>query len=255
MLNMATDKENLVVLCSGGFDSITLLHYMQTWEDMENTQIHVLFFNYGQPNYQHEWLCTQKVCEKLGLTLHKIHLPEFEWTKGKFYERKTLEDKYLEYRNLIFLSYAMSFAQSIDSKEIYCGIFCPPDCLYDDASREFLCLINALANLSGIGISAPFRGFTTKAEVVSLAYKSGVTTGEWWSCDTPTRTNGCNDTDCEDCPWHCDPCVVEKPCGKCEKCEMLREVEELLKIPVKERDDLKPLQEYLDNFFSKPIDN
>ena len=112
----------IVVLNSGGFDSIVLLH--EVCDSYKNATIHSLHFNYGEINSEEQDKCVDNVCKKLGVEDVRIQIPKLSWTKNKFYDNDKLEyeSQYLEYRNLIFLSYAVSYAQSIGADKIYLAI-------------------------------------------------------------------------------------------------------------------------------------
>lgn len=125
----------IVVLNSGGFDSIVLMNYLKTIQG-EN-EIYSLHFLYGARNEEEQLRCVNKVCEKLGAHNKVITLPKFEWTNSSFYEKDyDIKGQYLEYRNLIFLSYAISYAESIGAEKIYLATLTPQG--YTDTSNLFL---------------------------------------------------------------------------------------------------------------------
>ena len=127
-------KNKIVVLNSGGFDSTTLL--LDLYNSTEDTEIHSLYFNYGQPNQSIDSMYAKENAEKIGAVHHEVTLPAIEWTKNSFYDGSINEysGQYLEMRNLIFLSYAASLAESIGATEIYCAILKGHG--YSDTSEE-----------------------------------------------------------------------------------------------------------------------
>ena len=107
------DKTKVIVLCSGGFDSVVLMHHVREMLGYDE-EIYALFFDYGQRNVAMGRECSKKVALKLKAKWKDVKLPKFNWTSGEFYANENGgESPYLEYRNLIFLSYAFSIAQSI----------------------------------------------------------------------------------------------------------------------------------------------
>ena len=53
------DKTKVIVLCSGGFDSVTLMNYLHILE--EENEIYSLHFLYGARNEKQQLECVNKV--------------------------------------------------------------------------------------------------------------------------------------------------------------------------------------------------
>ena len=114
---------NILFLNSGGFDSVVLAHYLK--EENPNAEILGLFFNYNQLACAKERVCAEKVCSKLNYKFKEIKLPTFLWTNSEFYKNqqyKNNESVELEYRNMIFFSYALSIAKSLNCSKVYSAI-------------------------------------------------------------------------------------------------------------------------------------
>ena len=206
-----------VVLCSGGFDSVTLVHNLRY--NHPDLEIHTLFFNYGQRNYIKEYECAEKVSKKLNCKLHTVKIPPITWTKSNFYGDgyKNAETQYLEYRNLIFFSYALSLAQSCGAAEVYAAIL-KSHWGYADTSKEFINALNSLSQLQGISICTPYADLD-KNDLGPIAYQCEVYTNEWFSCDVPKY----------------DDKGEMIPCGECLDCKSLKGFEyQLLKSPTRE---------------------
>lgn len=185
--------KKIVVLNSGGFDSIVLVHHLNYTQS--DSDIHSLHFSYGELNHTQQIKCVSKVCEKFGLHNVILNLPKFEWTNSKFYEEDySYETQYLEYRNLIFLSYAASYAESIGAEEIYLAT-CKG--AYNDVNDDFFNGLNEALKSSGISIIRPFCEVEYKDDLIPLALEYGVTNDDYFSCDVPKDG---------------------KPCGKCDDC-------------------------------------
>jgi 7-cyano-7-deazaguanine synthase in queuosine biosynthesis/MoaA/NifB/PqqE/SkfB family radical SAM enzyme len=207
----AAERENVktVVLNSGGFDSTVLMHWCK--KEGAGAEIASIYFSYGQRN---DRICGElagRTAEKLGAEHYEIALPPFPWTRSAFfkdgYEAKT---QYLEMRNLVFLSCALSLAQSIGAGRI-CAAFVKSRYGYSDTSPQFIEDFGALAsNACGVELRAPFSD-ADKADLAFFALKSGIAPKDYFSCDVPTGGG--------------------KPCGECPDCEALAPVEKMLVEP------------------------
>lgn len=195
-------KDKIVVLNSGGFDSIVLMNYLHFIQEEDN--IYSLHFIYGARNGRQQLNCVRKVCEKIGAENKQIVLPRFSWTKGNFYRKGyDLKSQYLEYRNLVFLSYAVSYAQSIGAKKIYCAFLNMVD--YDDANLKFLQGLNLAIEDSGVQIDAPFI-FDNKYRLGHIAKYLGIKESDYFSCDNPNEFGN--------------------PCGVCDDCKALFDIKQ-----------------------------
>ncbi len=92
-------RKQAVVLNSGGFDSVCLLH------DVVNSyyyqdQVLSVFFNYGQVNLEKERECAKNVARKLNVKHMEIEIAPISWSNSAMYSKGDKE--YLEMRNLIF---------------------------------------------------------------------------------------------------------------------------------------------------------
>ena len=191
----------IVVLNSGGFDSVVLMNYLHFIQ--EENEIYSLHFLYGAVNEKQQLECVNKVCEKVGANNKVITLPKIDWTTSEFYNVDTYSDEtqYLEYRNLIFLSYAISYAQSIGADRIYVAFLNIQE--YPDTTLGFIGGLNSFIEQSGILIDAPFI-FDGKQRLAHIAKYLGVKKEDYFSCDVP-KSDG-------------------SPCGKCLDCLALEKI-------------------------------
>lgn len=103
-------------------------------------------------------------------------------------------------RNLVFMSYAISYAQSIDADLIAIGFIKVP-VGYPDTSEQFISDFNTMSlNAIGIEAKAPLMELD-KVGVYKLGRKFGIGMKNTFSCNTPK--NG-------------------KPCGECPDCKDLK---------------------------------
>lgn len=201
-------KRKIVVLNSGGFDSIVLLHYLKLINNEED--LHSIHFLYGANNEKQQLDCVNKVCDKLGISNKVIQLPEIDWSKGTFFTNVNTEDKslqYVEYRNLIFLSYAISYAEAIGANTICLALLNnngeEESVRYPDSTVEFLQGLNSFTvPFSNIVIDAPFI-YDSKIRLAHIAKYLGIKEDEYFSCDKPNPDGS--------------------PCGICFECNFFKE--------------------------------
>lgn len=192
-------NDKIVVLNSGGFDSVCLMHL--TRELYPSAAIHSIFFEYG--NYLVEEKYARKVANNVNAVFKKIELPIFDWTKNDFYKDfKQGANDYLEMRNLIFLSYALSYAESIQADFIGCAITVTADEQYYDTSLKFIEDFSRIAEAKNIKIWTPYRGKEKKDMVYDLL-KYKITKEDFVSCNFA---------------------LDDEPCGECEKCKEVNEL-------------------------------
>lgn len=198
-------REKAVVLFSSGLDSTTVLYYALS----KGYDCRCLIFDYGQ-KHNKEVKNAAKFAKQLGVECHivKTFIP---WNKSsligteqKIPEHKTIKSgfvpsTYVPGRNTIFLSYAVSYAETIKAKKIFLGINAVDFSSYPDCTPQYLKamqqVMKALNN--GIEIVAPIEKYS-KGDIIKLGMKLKVPYEKTWSC-----YNGKN-----------------KPCGKCDSCKL-----------------------------------
>lgn len=194
------ETEKIVALNSGGFDSIVLIN--QLYLRFSDAEIHSLHFTYGARNTQQQLSCVNKVCKKLGINSKIIHLPKFTWTEGNFYkDGYDYDTQYVEYRNLVFLSYALSYAESIGAKKIFLAALKGN---YKDNNDTFFKGLNSFTTKnSGIKIITPFKNLC-KEDLLGLAIPALILPTDYFSCDVPNEKG--------------------EPCGECLDCKSLEDI-------------------------------
>ncbi len=194
-----------VVLFSSGLDSTTVLYYALS----KGYDCHCLIFDYGQ-RHNKEVNNAVNFAKNLKLNYHVIKI-SLGWDKSslvdksqKIPEHKTIKkgfvpSTYVPGRNTIFLSYAVSYAETIKAEKIFLGINAVDFSSYPDCTPKYLKamrqVMKALGN--GIEIEAPIEKFS-KGEIIKLGMKLKVPYERTWSC-----YNG-----------------KDKPCGKCDSCKL-----------------------------------
>lgn len=194
----------MVVLNSGGFDSVCLMYEVR--EAFPDWKIYSLFFDYGQPNLNEEKSCAERVAKKVGAEFYVFKLPKF-YTRGTFYSgvSTTAEDNCLEMRNMVFFSYAISFAEFLKAEKIFAAIL--QSCGYIDTSTEFLVYIKNIARMKDIEFLTPFSEMT-KYDLIRTVQHFKITSGDVFTCNYP---------------------VQGKPCKECPDCKVVEEIFESIK--------------------------
>lgn len=203
-----------VVLLSGGLDSTTTLYLAKE----KGFGIQTISFDYGQRHsieleyasyhasalgFDHFLIRIQpELFEKTALVGDSINVPE-----GESPERNQIPVTYVPARNLLFLSYAVSFAESRSINNIFIGANALDYSGYPDCRPAFLDAFEKTANLgtrggvegNGIVVHAPLIAMS-KAEIVKEANRLGIDLYRTSSCYQPDHYG--------------------KPCKVCDSCQL-----------------------------------
>ena len=206
-----------VILLSGGLDSATTLAIAQN----DGFTPYGLTFSYGQ-RHQFEIGASQKIAEACNLTDHiitEIDLRAFggsaltddidvpkdrsESTMGG-----SIPVTYVPARNTIFLSFALAWAEVLQSSDIFLGVNSMDYSGYPDCRPEYIQSFQAMANLAtkagvdgdqSITIHTPLISMT-KGEIISKGLALGVDYSLTHSCYDPDKAgNACG---------RCDSCII-----------------------------------------------
>ncbi len=192
---MSEQKPDCVAIVSGGFDSVTLLHYLVKTEHKAPA---VISFLYGQ-KHSREIACARENVALLGLTQHQVidlsglaavfassalvdaaqAIPDVETVMGD-----PQPPTYVPNRNLIFLGLAAAYAESIGVSDVYYGAQKHDIYSYWDTTALFLERMNAVYALNRktpIQIVAPFVNHS-KADILRVGLAIGVEYAKTWSC-------------------------------------------------------------------------
>jgi 7-cyano-7-deazaguanine synthase len=201
-------KGKAVVLLSGGLDSATTLFLAKK----KGFDCSCLIFDYGQ-RHKKEIRAAMKIAACVGAPYQiiKIRLP---WKGSSLLDAsvslpvggpkgKGIPSTYVPGRNTIFLSFALSMAESIGSRDIFIGANAIDYSGYPDCRPAYFSSFNklsALANKSGveskpIRIHAPLLRLK-KSEIIALGHRLSVPYQWTWSC----YQGGA------------------RPCGRCDSC-------------------------------------
>jgi len=201
------EAKKAIVLLSGGIDSTTALF----WAKQKGYNCFCLIFDYGQ-RHKKEIRKAELIAKKAGSEYQVLRIclsgcksslvdKNIPLAKGKI--SKSIPSTYVPARNIIFLSFAVSFAESKNINAIIIGTNQIDYSNYPDCRGEFLRAFQAAINKgtkSGVTgnlfkIIAPLEN-KTKAHIIKTANKLNVPLEMTWSCYSGGR----------------------KPCGRCPSC-------------------------------------
>ena len=199
-------QEKVLVLNSGGFDSVVMAHELRVI--YPENEVICVFFDYRQPNCALERRYSKKCADEIGAEFMEVTLPCFSWTNGDFFKGTSdTQKQYVEYRNLIFLSYAVSIAEALGCSKIFMATHYV-EAGFTDCGIDFIDNFNALITPSGIEVVTPFA-WVYKDAISDVAVNLGISTDDFFSCNNPKT----------------DTITGEiKPCGECADCKALEEL-------------------------------
>jgi 7-cyano-7-deazaguanine synthase len=219
--------EKAVCLLSGGLDSATCLALARR----EGYLCYALSFDYGQ-RHKVELVAAARVARALGATRHlvaKIGLDAFggsaltsgfEVPKGRSANEmgEGIPVTYVPARNTIFLSFALAWAEVLESSHIFIGVNALDYSGYPDCRPEFIEAYERMANLATkagvegrtrVKIHTPLLHLT-KAGIVKLGRELGLDFGLTFSCYDPISDGSANGgADGRAC-GQCDACLLRR---------------------------------------------
>lgn len=206
-----TRRPKAVVLLSGGLDSATTLFFAKA----KGYEAHCLIFDYGQ-RHRKEINQAKKIAHAAGCDywLVKIALP---WQGSALLDKKIplpqrrdivpgeIPATYVPGRNIIFLSFAASYAEVIKAHAVFIGANAIDYSGYPDCRPGFLKAAEVMfcrglqtgVEHRPVKIIAPLIA-KTKADIIRLARQLKVPLALTWSCYRGGK----------------------KPCGVCDSCRL-----------------------------------
>jgi 7-cyano-7-deazaguanine synthase len=210
-----TPSRPAVVLLSGGLDSTTTLAIAKA----EHFELYALSFRYGQ-RHSVELESAQRVAGKIGVHKHIItDIDLRQWggsaltdnvavPKGRTTESMSegIPVTYVPARNTVFLSFALAWAETLGSQDIFIGVNALDYSGYPDCRPEYIEAYERMANLATkagvegrqhLKIHTPLIHLS-KAQIIARGLELGVDYALTSSCY--------------------DPGPSGKPCNACDSC-------------------------------------
>ena len=203
-----------VVLLSGGLDSTTVLAIAKN----QGYAPYALSFRYGQ-RHAVELDAARRVAAMQGVERHVISDIDLRVFGGssltsdlavpKHDTAEELTDEipstYVPARNTIFLSFALAYAETVGSHDIFIGVNALDYSGYPDCRPEY---IEAFQNMANLATKAGVNGqrLTIHTPLISMTKAQIVTTGVALGVDY-SLTSSCY-----------DPNSSGHPCGRCGSC-------------------------------------
>ncbi|MBS4022293.1 MAG: 7-cyano-7-deazaguanine synthase QueC [Dethiobacter sp.] len=202
-------KNKAVVLLSGGLDSTTCLSVAHK----EGLEVYTLSFDYGQ-RHGRELKCASKIASHYNVASHRVlRLEHFGGSAltdehidvPEYQDGSDIPVTYVPARNILFLSYALGYAETIGADAVFIGVSAVDYSGYPDCRPEF---ITAFQKVIDVGTKSGIEGNSirvitplislSKAETIKLATANGAPLHLTTSC-----YNG-----------------REKACGRCDSCAL-----------------------------------
>jgi 7-cyano-7-deazaguanine synthase len=185
-------RKFVVVLLSGGMDSVTALYDAREHHNVAGA----VSFHYGSKHNDREIPLAAWHAHRLGIR-HEIIPLDFinaffksdllrsggEIPKGH-YEEESMKQTVVPFRNGIMLSIAAGFAESLEASGLVIAAHAGDHAIYPDCRAEFM---QAMADSIRLGTYAeiellrPFISMS-KADIVAHGHSLGVDFAQTWSC-------------------------------------------------------------------------
>ena len=211
-------SKSAVVLISGGLDSATCCAIAKS----EGFGLLGLSFDYGQ-RHRVELLAAKRVARYFSFKKHLIVTIDPAVLSGSSLTSKKAVPKnrsvrqigsaipstYVPARNTIFLSYALAYAETIGSRDIFIGVNALDYSGYPDCRPGYIAAFEKMANCATkagvegkrLKIHAPLINLT-KAQIIRRGIKLGVDYSITHSCYDPSASGlACGE---------CDSCLLRK---------------------------------------------
>jgi 7-cyano-7-deazaguanine synthase len=182
----------VVVLCSGGMDSVTALH----WAVRSHTVVAAISFDYGAKHSARELPMAAAQAAGLGVPhevvdlgfADRIFVSALLRSGGEIpaghYEAENMRQTVVPFRNAVFLSIACGFAESRGAEGLVIAAHGGDHAIYPDCREEFMVAMGEamrLGTYAGVKLLRPFISFD-KGAIAAEGARLGVDFARTWSC-------------------------------------------------------------------------
>ncbi|SCZ01183.1 7-cyano-7-deazaguanine synthase QueC [Alkaliphilus peptidifermentans] len=204
---MIKNMKKAVILLSGGLDSTTCMAIAQ----QEGYQLYPISFDYKQ-RHNRELALAKEIATYFQSSDHKIiaienvggsALTDESIDLPTYQETNDIPITYVPARNIIFLSYALGYAEVIGAEAIFIGVSSIDYSGYPDCRPEF---IKAFQKVVDVGTAAGVKGnsIEIKTPLINLSKKETIQLGYKYGAPYHLTTSCYNGK--------------EKACGVCDSC-------------------------------------
>jgi len=182
----------VVVLCSGGMDSVTALH----WACREQTAVAAVSFDYGSKHNPREIPFAAEHAARLGVRhevvplhfMNRLFASALLASGGDVpeghYEAENMKQTVVPFRNAIMLSIATGLAESVAAEGLIIAAHGGDHAIYPDCREDFMQAMGDAMRLgtdAKIALLRPFIAMT-KGDIAALGARLGVDFARTYSC-------------------------------------------------------------------------
>ncbi|MCA1797508.1 MAG: 7-cyano-7-deazaguanine synthase QueC [Geobacteraceae bacterium] len=206
--------QKAVVLYSGGLDSTTCVAIAKSL----GYQVYALSFSYGQ-RHSIELEKARAFAPRLGITQHLVLNVDMRQIGGSALtadidvpgadpDCSDIPITYVPARNSIFLSYALAWAEVLQSFDIFIGVNAVDYSGYPDCRPEFIEAFTRMANLATRAGVEQRGAYTIHSPLIHMSKAEIIRTGTELGIDY-ALTHSCYDPDSKG-----------RACGRCDSCAL-----------------------------------
>lgn len=182
----------VVVLCSGGMDSVAALY----WARQNHEVVAVLSFDYGAKHNAREIPFAAEHAEVMKLRHEIVALPFVDQlfdsallrSGGEIpeghYEAENMKQTVVPFRNAILLSIAAGVAESAGATGVVIAAHSGDHAIYPDCREDFMQSMAGamrLGTYAAVELLRPFIDLD-KGQIAATGHRLGVDFGRTWSC-------------------------------------------------------------------------
>ena len=182
----------VVVLCSGGMDSVTALY----WARQEHAVVAVASFDYGSKHNHRELPLAAEHAAKFNLRhetisldfVNRLFASDLLKSGGNVpeghYEAENMKATVVPFRNAIMLSIACGLAESLNAEGLVIAAHGGDHAIYPDCREDFMRAMGdamRLGTYAQVELLRPFIAMT-KSQIAAEGAQLGVDFARTWSC-------------------------------------------------------------------------
>ena len=182
----------VIVLCSGGMDSVTALH----WAKREHAVVAALSFDYGAKHNPREIPLAAEQARIVGARhetialdfVNRLFASALLQSGGEIpeghYAAANMQQTVVPFRNAILLTVACGLAESVGAEGLVIAAHTGDHTIYPDCREDFMQAMGdamRLGTYTGVKLLRPFIDLN-KGQIAALGADLGVDFSRTWSC-------------------------------------------------------------------------